>query len=254
MAKRMKTISITMNLFRRCITLITLIILLLQTKDTKSFNPHAVHYKRILSSTKVQSQSNPNSEKADTESVALSNLNLQKCLRKEYASFFSPMERQFYSSNVEFIDPLNSFIGIDKYQNNVDLLAGRTALGKILFSNAVINLHNIEQLGTNRLRTRWTLQVTVKFLPWQPRPKFSGISDYTISNDGVVVKQEDYWDSINLIDGEYKAVSKNEGITDFLNQLKKESNAEMSAPELPVSDCALYIAKYLIYFILFYPN
>ena len=107
---------------------------------------------------------------------------LEKCLMKEYASFFSPMERRFYAEDVTFVDPLTSFTGIDKYQNNVDMLAGRTTLGKVLFSDASIALHNITPVGDSgdQLQTRWTLQVTVSFLPWKPRAKFTGVSVYVL--------------------------------------------------------------------------
>ena len=57
------------------------------------------------------------------------NLELKKCLMREYNSFFSPMEQEYYDNNVKFIDPLNNLEGIDKYQNNVDMLAGRTGFG-----------------------------------------------------------------------------------------------------------------------------
>lgn len=158
---------------------------------------------------------------------------LEKTLKREYASFFDPMVKEFYSPNVEFIDPLNKFAGIDKYQGNVDLLAGRTGLGGFLFKDASINLHNIEQLNDNQIQTRWTLQVTVKFLPWTPRPRFSGVSIYTLDRNGIVQKQEDYWDSINLKEGKYEVVDFKTGLFDFIAQIKQESSAEMSAPELP---------------------
>ena len=102
--------------------------------------------------------------------------NLEKTLRREYASFFSPMERRFYTEDVAFVDPMTSFTGIDKYQNNVDMLGGRTTLGKLLFSDASIVLHNIKDLNENQIQTRWTLQVDIKFLPWRPRAKFTGVS------------------------------------------------------------------------------
>ena len=159
---------------------------------------------------------------------------LEKILYKEYGSFFSPMFTQYYSNNVEFVDPLTSLVGVDKYQNNVDMLAGRTFLGKLLFKDASIVLHNVESIGKNQLQTRWTLQVTAKSFPWQPRARFTGISLYTLNDERIIVKQEDFWDSINLIDGKYKQVSLPEALGDFIGQLQKESGAEMSAPELPV--------------------
>lgn len=94
-------------------------------------------------------------------------VDLEKCLQKEYATFFSPMEKKFYRDDVTFDDPLTTLSGVDKYQNNVDLLGGRTSLGRILFQDAFIVLHNIEILSPNTLQTRWTLQLTVKALPWQ---------------------------------------------------------------------------------------
>ena len=154
---------------------------------------------------------------------------LEKVLRREYTSFFKPMEKQFYDQNVQFIDPLTNFIGIDKYANNVDMLSGRTTLGKILFEDANINLHNIIQLSKNQLQTRWTLKVTVKAIPWKPRAVFTGVSIYTLNTQtNKIIKQDDYWDSINLINGKYTPVSFSLGLSDFLGQLKKEQMAEIA--------------------------
>eukprot|EP01038_Epipyxis_sp_PR26KG_P014416 gene14416-19347_t len=160
-------------------------------------------------------------------------LTLQKILTREYATFFNPLRKEYYSKNVQFLDPLNNLDGIDKYQSNIDMLGGRTTIGSILFKDASISLHNIEILSKNQLQTRWTLQVTFKFLPWQPRPKFTGISVYTINDEGIIIKQEDFWDSINLKQGMYSKVGFTDAINDFLDQLKQESGAEMVAPELP---------------------
>lgn len=159
---------------------------------------------------------------------------IEKCLIKEYATFFTPMDKKYYSSDVIFEDPLNVFQGIDKYQNNVDLLSGKTLLGSILFEDASISLHNIEILDEETIQTRWTLKMTIKILPWKPRPQFTGISIYTIDKDlKQIRKQQDFWDSINLRKGKYEKVSFQDGLGDFLSQLKKDSGAQMAAPELP---------------------
>lgn len=152
---------------------------------------------------------------------------VEKCLLREYTSFFSPMEKSYYSNNVVFTDPLTQFTGIDKYQNNVDMLAGRTALGKLLFKDASINLHNIERLSNGQIQTRWTLRVTVKIIPWQPTARFSGVSIYTFDELGKISKQDDFWDSINLQGGKYSPVSFNEGLQDFLNQLGDETGGSL---------------------------
>jgi len=49
-----------------------------------------------------------------------------------------------------------------------------------------------------------------------------------------VVQQNDYWDSINLRDGQYREVSKLEGVLDFVGQLGEEATAASAmGTELP---------------------
>lgn len=58
---------------------------------------------------------------------------LKRVLEREYISFFDPMERDYYSPTVSFEDPMTSLAGVEAYQNNVDMLASRTLMGKFLF-------------------------------------------------------------------------------------------------------------------------
>jgi len=174
---------------------------------------------------------------------------LKRVLSMEYRSFFSPMYTEYYATDVAFDDPLTSLRGVSKYQSNVDMLAGRTAMGSVLFEDAGIVLHSVrggemeeETRGISDIVTRWTLRVTVKLLPWRPTAYFTGISVYKVvpsgGKEGVqIVNQIDYWDSININqDGSanYAKVSKKEALIDFFNQLKPDGFiAPQSAPELP---------------------
>ena len=158
---------------------------------------------------------------------------LVKCLKREYSSFFNPMEKKFYENDVSFLDPIIKIDGIENYKRNVDMLAGRNTLGSILFKDAAIILHNFEDLSDGRLMTRWTLRVTAKLIPWKPTARFTGVSIYSLSKSGKILRQEDYWDSVNLRNGEYVPVAQIDGVLDFLTQLQDKSGAEMSAPELP---------------------
>ena len=146
------------------------------------------------------------------------------------------MYTNYYSPDVTFDDPMTSLSGVQSYQNNVDMLASRTTLGKILFEDASIILHsvtggNVEMIkeepekeeassssSSSSMRiedliTRWTLRMTVSILPWKPTARFTGISVYKVqptkttssssasssSNLGItIVGQTDYWDSINI--------------------------------------------------------
>ena len=178
---------------------------------------------------------------------------LKKVLEREYISFFDPMEDSWYSPSVSFVDPMTELSGVDQYKNNVDMLAGRTLMGKILFEDAGINLHSVTggEVSQNAqgeveiadITTRWTLKVTASVLPWKPTARFTGISVYKVvpdatSSTGVqIVGQTDYWDSVNLrpnSDGQYQRVEKSLAIQDFLDQLKPGGpKAQAAAPELP---------------------
>jgi len=149
---------------------------------------------------------------------------------------------------VAFIDPLNNLSGVTAYKNNVDMLAGRTALGRVLFDDAGISLHSVtggsvgeDGKSVENIVTRWTLRVTVKILPWKPTARFTGISVYEVtpaSDGGVTITgQKDYWDSINLKgdgSGEYDVVDKGVAVSDFLEQLKPGGfEASQAGAEVP---------------------
>jgi hypothetical protein len=172
---------------------------------------------------------------------------LKNVLEREYISFFAPMQKEYYAESVSFDDPMTSLAGVDAYQNNVDMLASRTFLGKILFEDAGIALHSVEggevaaDGSISEITTRWTLRVTAKVLPWTPTARFSGISVYEVSaggSEGVqVVHQTDFWDSINIrpsSGGEYQKVDTLTAVKDFLGQVKPENaNAISAGPEVP---------------------
>ena len=151
---------------------------------------------------------------------------------------------------------MTSLSGVDSYRNNVDMLAGRTLMGKILFEGAGINLHSVtggeiiesdnDSLRVDDIVTRWTLRLTAKVLPWSPEAVFSGVSVYKIKVGGKeglsIVGQTDYWDSINIqpntssrnVKEQYQTVPKNIAISDFLSQLAPTGFlAPTAAPELP---------------------
>jgi len=153
---------------------------------------------------------------------------------------------------------MTSLSGVDSYRKNVDMLAGRTLMGKVLFEGAGINLHSVTggeiivtDDNSNTVRvddivTRWTLRLTAKVLPWSPEAVFSGVSVYNIAVGGKeglsIVGQTDYWDSINIqpdtsstnVKQQYKTVPKNIAVSDFLAQLAPTGFlAPTAAPEMP---------------------
>jgi len=190
-----------------------------------------------------------------SEELANTMTKMKQVLAKEYISFFNPMVDSWYAPDVSFDDPLTSLSGVDSYRKNVDMLAGRTLMGKILFDDAGINLHSVtggaitETNGNIEIAnviTRWTLRVTAKVLPWKPEAVFSGVSVYKLQPGGkegiTIVGQTDYWDSINIKEGtdssmpltQYTKVPKTAAVQDFLGQLQPDGfRAVAAAPELP---------------------
>jgi len=154
-------------------------------------------------------------------------------LRREYDSFFQPMEMELYNENVEFVDPLISLAGPAAYQKNVEMLAGKNAFGKLLFADPGLILHSVEEGDApNKITTRWTLQFRFKLLPWAPLAQFSGVSRYTLDDQARVLKQNDFWDSINLGEGgKYEPAPKSAGLSDLLGQLAPQKAGAMAASE-----------------------
>lgn len=96
-------------------------------------------------------------------------------------SFFNPMETEFYNSGVTFEDPLISLSGPEAYKQNVEMLAGTNPMGKLLFGDCSLIMHNVEEGPSPEvISTRWTLQFRFKLLPWAPLAQFTGISQYTL--------------------------------------------------------------------------
>lgn len=161
---------------------------------------------------------------------------LMECLRREYDSFFQPMEDEFYSPDVSFCDPLISLAGVEAYRQNVNMLAGKTFMGRTCFSDCGLIMHNIKEASDGCLETRWTLQFRFKLLPWQPLCRFTGVSRYTLDANCRVLRQDDFWDSVNLKPGgSYAPASKLAGFSDLLAQMAPGGyKAEQSSgKELP---------------------
>lgn len=199
--------------------------------------------------------SSSSSSSASTEAVEENVSKLKKVLEREYTTFFNPMYTNYYAKDVTFTDPMTTLSGVQAYQNNVDMLASRTGLGKFLFKDASISLHSviggevassIDASGGDAtigdIVTRWTLRLSVPIIPWKPTARFTGISIYKVkpTNDNIGVSitgQIDYWDSVNIkpnSSGEYRSVETGAAVNDFLDQLKPNGfQAQSAAPELP---------------------
>ena len=191
----------------------------------------AAHNHGLARSSSVVAASATEEEQASSPAVA----ELMAGLREEYSSFFQPLRRELYSSDVSFEDPLISISGMDAYKANIDMLGGRNLLGKVCFTDSSLTMHNVEETNTG-LRTRWTLQFRFRLLPWAPLARFTGVSDYTLDYQNRIVGQRDWWDSINLQPrGTYAPVPKLTALGDLVAQLSPANTGAQQASdkELP---------------------
>lgn len=160
-----------------------------------------------------------------------------ECLKREYDSFFNPMEMEYYNEAVTFEDPMISLSGPEAYKQNVEMLAGSNPFGKLLFSDCGLTMHNVTEGATpEQLETRWTLQFRFRLLPWMPLAQFTGVSKYTLDSKARVLKQTDFWDSVNLEPGgAYAPKPKAAAFSDLLKQLapKRTGAQAASDKELP---------------------
>lgn len=101
---------------------------------------------------------------------------------------------ELYSRDVLFEDPLNKFRGEKRYESNISFLKE-----SFIFTEAKFILHSSRILpDRSKVRTRWTLQMTVAAFPWKPAVYFTGLSDYIVDmSSKLVVKHVDYWDSLS---------------------------------------------------------
>jgi hypothetical protein len=97
-----------------------------------------------------------------------------------------------YAEDVLFKDPLNKFKGIQKYKDNIQMLKDSP-----LFTGGKMTLHEVNIVNPQRVDTRWTLAMTFKPFPWQPRLEFTGTTQYIMGADGLVVEHLDQWDALS---------------------------------------------------------
>jgi hypothetical protein len=125
--------------------------------------------------------------------VILIILKLHPCILKLLAgtlSIYSFKIGMFSSFNcsddITFVDPLNTFHGIDNYKTVFWALRFH---GRLLFSEIVLDVSRIWQLTENSIVVRWELWGTPR-VPWEPYGSFSGTSRYKVDRNGKIYEHK----------------------------------------------------------------
>uniref|UniRef100_A0A7S2NPD6 SOUL heme-binding protein n=1 Tax=Cyanoptyche gloeocystis TaxID=77922 RepID=A0A7S2NPD6_9EUKA len=161
-----------------------------------------------------------------------------EALREELPAMFEPganVDYSIYAKTVHFQDPLNDFVGIDKYRGNISFL-------QTFFKDSKLDLHGIAlgkyKDGRDMVISRWTLAMTAP-LPWSPRLAFTGTSEYVLDDSGAVVEHVDKWDSLP---GQEKSAAK--GVLDLLSQMFSSGSGAPVQPSDPQQPPYLLVRRY----------
>ncbi|KOR35574.1 MULTISPECIES: DUF2358 domain-containing protein [Planktothricoides] len=110
-------------------------------------------------------------------------------LKQDYQKFPADQTYSIYAENVYFKDPMNQFLGIERYRQMIGFI-------RTWFKEIQLELHEISQ-QENTIKTRWTLNWTTP-LPWQPRISIPGWSELKLNPEGLISSHIDYWDISRL--------------------------------------------------------
>lgn len=88
--------------------------------------------------------------------------------------------------DITFIDPLNTFSGIDKYKLIFWALRFH---GKMLFRDISLEVYRIWQPSENVILIRWNLK-GVPRVPWEAKGQFQGTSRYKLDRTGKIYEHK----------------------------------------------------------------
>ncbi|KQJ84554.1 uncharacterized protein LOC100836831 [Brachypodium distachyon] len=102
------------------------------------------------------------------------------------AVFVREPNYDIYREDITFVDPLNTFHGIDNYKTIFWALRFH---GRLLFSEIGLDISRIWQLTENSIVVRWELWGTPR-VPWESYGCFSGTSRYKVDRNGKIYEHK----------------------------------------------------------------
>ena len=95
-----------------------------------------------------------------------------------------------YTSDIDFIDPVNRFKGKLSYRIIFWTLRFH---GQLFFTELYFDLHDVQQTASDIITYNWTVRGTLR-LPWKPQLFFNGYSTYKLNLEGLIYYHQDTWD------------------------------------------------------------
>ncbi|XP_057461915.1 uncharacterized protein LOC130752138 [Actinidia eriantha] len=110
-----------------------------------------------------------------------------RTLREDLPLLFTEdLNYDIYRDDITFMDPLNTFSGIDKYKLIFWALRFH---GRILFREIGIDVIRVWQPSENVILIRWNLRGTPR-VPWEAMGQFQGTSRYKLDRDGKIYEHK----------------------------------------------------------------
>ncbi|GMH07944.1 hypothetical protein Nepgr_009784 [Nepenthes gracilis] len=100
--------------------------------------------------------------------------------------FTKDLNYDIYRDDITFIDPLNTFSGIEKYKLIFWALRFH---GRILFREIDLEVLRIWQPSENMILIRWNLR-GVPRVPWEAKGEFQGTSRYKLDRNGKIYEHK----------------------------------------------------------------
>uniref|UniRef100_A0A5B6ZH83 NTF2-like domain-containing protein n=1 Tax=Davidia involucrata TaxID=16924 RepID=A0A5B6ZH83_DAVIN len=106
-----------------------------------------------------------------------------RTLREDLPSLFTKdLNYDIYRDDITFVDPLNTFTGIENYKLIFWALRFH---GKILFREISLEVFRVWQPSENVILIRWNL-MGVPRVPWEAKGEFQGTSRYKLDRNGKI--------------------------------------------------------------------
>lgn len=110
-----------------------------------------------------------------------------RTLREDLPLLFTKdLNYDIYRDDITFVDPLNTFSGIEKYKLIFWALRFH---GKILFNEISLEVFRIWQPSENVILIRWNLK-GVPRVPWEAKGQFQGTSRYKLDRNGKIYEHK----------------------------------------------------------------
>ncbi|XVF77806.1 hypothetical protein PTKIN_Ptkin14bG0076100 [Pterospermum kingtungense] len=110
-----------------------------------------------------------------------------RTLREDLPFLFTrDLNYDIYRDDITFVDPLNTFSGIENYKLIFWALRFH---GKILFRDISLEVFRIWQPSENVILIRWNLR-GVPRVPWEAKGQFQGTSRYKLDRNGKIYEHK----------------------------------------------------------------